>query len=270
LLRIYTYIYTYVYTYVHTYLNMFIRSYVHLYINTYVYTYILHRLKSSGIFQYVASLENEHDSFREIHLSLVYVWSFMTFRSFVYKLHSFKTLLSPSVCTFTITHRHTRPWAMSKLEQLRFELIAHPPYSSDLAPSDYSLFPNLKRWLQRKRFTSNEEVIAETEAYFEDLDVSYYRKDIEMLENRYTITLEGNYGWGINIILPKKRLFSLKIPGLFSPYSIYIRLYIHLYIHLYVHTFIRTFIRIYIRLYIQYKLIEFLILKTILHKTIDN
>jgi len=85
--------------------------------------------------------------------------------------------------------------AMAKLEQLRFELVAHPLYSPDLASSDYYLFPNLKQWLQGKRFISNEEVIAETEAYFENLDVSYYRKGIKMLENRYTkcITLEGNY-----------------------------------------------------------------------------
>ena len=90
---------------------------------------------------------------------------------------------------------HTSLKAMIKLDQLRFELVAHPPYSPDLAPSNYYLFPNLKRWLQGKRFTSNEEVIAETEAYFEGLDVSYYRKGIEMLENRYTkcIALEGNY-----------------------------------------------------------------------------
>ena len=81
---------------------------------------------------------------------------------------------------------------MAKLDQLRFELVAHSPYSPDLAPNDYYLFPNLKRWLQGKRFTSNEEV-AETDAYFEGLDVSYYRKGIEMLENRYTkcIALEG-------------------------------------------------------------------------------
>ena len=84
---------------------------------------------------------------------------------------------------------------MAKLDQLRFELVAHPPYSPDLAPSDYYLFPNLKQWLQGKRFRSNEEVIAETEAYFEGLDVLYYRKGIEILENRYTkcIALEGNY-----------------------------------------------------------------------------
>jgi len=82
---------------------------------------------------------------------------------------------------------------MAKLDQLRFELVVHLLYSSDLALSDYYLFPNLK-WLQGKRFTSNEEVIAETEAYLEGLDVSY-RKGIEMLENRYTkcIALEDNY-----------------------------------------------------------------------------
>lgn len=90
---------------------------------------------------------------------------------------------------------HTSLKAMAKLDQLRFQLVAHPPYSPDLAPSDYYLFPNLKRWLQGKRFRSNEEVISEVEAYFADMDVSYYRKGIEMLETRYTkcIDLEGNY-----------------------------------------------------------------------------
>ncbi|EGI57375.1 FLJ37770-like protein [Acromyrmex echinatior] len=55
-------------------------------------------------------------------------------------------------------------------------------------------FRRFVTWMKRG-FTSNEEVIAETEAYFEGLDVSYYRKGIEMLENRYTkcIALEGNY-----------------------------------------------------------------------------
>jgi len=68
-----------------------------------------------------------------------------------------------------------------KMDQLRYELLPHPPYSPDLAPSDYYLFPNLKRWLQGKRFHSNDEVISETEAYF--------------AEDRWKkcIALEGNY-----------------------------------------------------------------------------
>jgi len=98
---------------------------------------------------------------------------------------------------------HTSLKAMAKLEQLRFELVAHPPYSLDLAPSDYYLFPNLKWWLQGKRFTSNEEVVAEIEAYFEDLDISYYRKGIEMLENRCTKCIALELCWGINFLLKK-------------------------------------------------------------------
>ena len=59
---------------------------------------------------------------------------------------------------------------MVTLSELGDELLPHPPYSPDLAPSDYWLFADLKKMLQRKRFGSNEEVIAETEAYFEAKD----------------------------------------------------------------------------------------------------
>ena len=54
---------------------------------------------------------------------------------------------------------------MPKLHELHFELLLHPPYSSDSAPSDYWLFADHKTMLQGKRFSSNEEVILETEAY---------------------------------------------------------------------------------------------------------
>ena len=37
--------------------------------------------------------------------------------------------------------------AMSAVYDCGFELIDHPPYSPDLAPSDYLLFPNLKNIL---------------------------------------------------------------------------------------------------------------------------
>ncbi|XP_018308488.1 histone-lysine N-methyltransferase SETMAR-like [Mycetomoellerius zeteki] len=61
---------------------------------------------------------------------------------------------------------HSSVVATAKLVELRYELLSHPPYSPDLALCDFFLFPNLKKWLGGKRFTSNEEVIAETEVYF--------------------------------------------------------------------------------------------------------
>lgn len=49
--------------------------------------------------------------------------------------------------------------------------------------------------LQGKKFGSNEEVIAETEAYFASKDKSFYKKAIEKLEERWNecITFEGEY-----------------------------------------------------------------------------
>ena len=84
---------------------------------------------------------------------------------------------------------------MAKLNELSFELLPHPPYSPDLAPSDYYLFADLKKMLQGKRFYSNEEVITETNAYFESKDKSFYMKGIKMLEKRWTdcVAFEGDY-----------------------------------------------------------------------------
>ena len=84
---------------------------------------------------------------------------------------------------------------MAKLNELSFELLPHPPYSPDLAPSDYYLFPNLRKMLQGKRFYSNEEVITKTNAYFEVKDKSFCKKGIEMLEKRWTdcVAFEGYY-----------------------------------------------------------------------------
>ncbi|EFN65216.1 Histone-lysine N-methyltransferase SETMAR, partial [Camponotus floridanus] len=61
---------------------------------------------------------------------------------------------------------------VAKLMELRFRLVPYPPYSPDLAPSDYYLFLNMKKWLAG-RFYLNEEVIAKTNAYFAELDHTY-------------------------------------------------------------------------------------------------
>lgn len=90
---------------------------------------------------------------------------------------------------------HRSITTMAKLHELGYELLPHPPYSPDLAPSDFFLFADLKRMLAGKKFRTNEEVIAEVEAYFEVKDKSYYRNGIEKLFDRYNrcIALEGDY-----------------------------------------------------------------------------
>ena len=58
---------------------------------------------------------------------------------------------------------HKSVLAMGKLRDLHYELLEHPPYSPDLAPSDFCLFPKLKRLLAGQRFSSNQEAIEAVE-----------------------------------------------------------------------------------------------------------
>ena len=85
--------------------------------------------------------------------------------------------------------------ATAKLFDLFYEILPHPPYSPDLAPCDYCLFPDMKTWLRGKRFLSNEEIIAAKNEYFEGFDKNYFLEGIKKLECRYNkcIQLKGDY-----------------------------------------------------------------------------
>ena len=48
---------------------------------------------------------------------------------------------------------------MAAISTAGFELLDHPPYSPDLAPSDYRLFPKLKEHLRGKKFSFDNEVM---------------------------------------------------------------------------------------------------------------
>ena len=54
---------------------------------------------------------------------------------------------------------HTCKVAMDAIERNGYELIPHPAYSPDLAPSDFSLFPNLKKDIRGLHFRSDEEIV---------------------------------------------------------------------------------------------------------------
>jgi histone-lysine N-methyltransferase SETMAR len=45
---------------------------------------------------------------------------------------------------------------------LAFQCLDHPPYSPDLSPSDYHLFPGLKKQLKGRHFSSDVIDAAET------------------------------------------------------------------------------------------------------------
>jgi histone-lysine N-methyltransferase SETMAR len=89
---------------------------------------------------------------------------------------------------------HKSVLAMGKLRNLQYDLLEHPPYSLDLAPSDFYLFPKLKIFLVGQRFSSNQEATAAVEGYFAHLTKNLYRDGIMALEHRWNkcISLKGD------------------------------------------------------------------------------
>lgn len=76
-----------------------------------------------------------------------------------------------------------------------FELLEHPPYSPDLTPSDYRLFPKLEEHLRGRKFSSDNEVIEAADAWFAEVGQTFFQEAVEMLEDRWgkCIRLQGDY-----------------------------------------------------------------------------
>lgn len=55
---------------------------------------------------------------------------------------------------------HTASKTISFLDATDVELVGHPPYSPDLAPCDFFLFPKLKKLLRGQRFSDPEAAVA--------------------------------------------------------------------------------------------------------------
>ena len=90
---------------------------------------------------------------------------------------------------------HTCKVAMDAVERNGYELIPHPAYLPDLAPSDFFLFPNLKKDIRGLHFQSDEEVVMAVEEWVSGKDPDFFSSGLMALEHLWSkcITLEGNY-----------------------------------------------------------------------------
>lgn len=65
---------------------------------------------------------------------------------------------------------HKAQVAQAAIQECGFAEVDHPPYSPDLAPSDYFLFKNLKKNLRGKHFQDDEELKAAVLEHFDEKD----------------------------------------------------------------------------------------------------
>jgi len=90
---------------------------------------------------------------------------------------------------------HTAQVSVNAATTAGFEILPHPAYSPDLAPSDFYLFCQLKRPLRGHQFESDEEVITLTNQWLEDQPAEFYTSGIQKLRDRWQkcIDRQGDY-----------------------------------------------------------------------------
>ena len=94
------------------------------------------------------------------------------------------------------TRGHTPPKPQQKkIKDLKWSLLEHPPYSPDLAPSDFHLFRSLQHFLAGKRFLREQAIRRALTRFFASKTPEFYRRGIEKLPKRWEKAVEegGKY-----------------------------------------------------------------------------
>jgi hypothetical protein len=79
------------------------------------------------------------------------------------------------------------------LQRYNWEVLYHPPYSPDLAPSNFLLFGPLKKHLGGRRFTTKGEVQQAVMSSLHALDTDFFYAGIDALVYWWDKCL-GKYG----------------------------------------------------------------------------
>jgi len=98
-----------------------------------------------------------------------------------------------------LQHDNARPHSaratMKTIDDLRFKCLPHPPYSPDLAPSDFHVFGPLKEHLGGQKFKSDEGVQSAVHEWLQSQPKEFFSRGIEALPIRWRkcIELRGDY-----------------------------------------------------------------------------
>ena len=90
---------------------------------------------------------------------------------------------------------HTSVFTHQFLAKKKIAVMPHPPYSADLAPCDFFLFPKLKLKLKGRPFDTIEEIQAESQRVLDTLTEKEFLKEFQKWRRRCDRRLHagGNY-----------------------------------------------------------------------------
>jgi transposase len=104
---------------------------------------------------------------------------------------------------------HTANTAKAAIQELDWEIFPHPPYSPDIAPSDYHLFRSLSNNLRGVFFNTDAELQDWLDDFFTAKPVDFFKRVIENLLERWEAVMNnGGELVGCLIICVKNKLFG--------------------------------------------------------------
>ena len=105
------------------------------------------------------------------------------------KLRQAIQTLRPTKTEVHLLHDNARPHiaklVKEKLETLGWNIILHPPYSPDIAPTDFHLFRSMQSFLDGKEFENDEEVKSAIFTFFASKPQSFFQNAISALAKRW-------------------------------------------------------------------------------------
>ena len=93
---------------------------------------------------------------------------------------------------------HISKVTRQKLEELGWQVLPHPPYSPDLAPSDYHLFRSLRNHLSEKHFDDQDHLKLDLETFFHSHSKKFYEDGIMDLPKRWEYVVDNNGAYVID------------------------------------------------------------------------
>ena len=87
---------------------------------------------------------------------------------------------------------HTAKVSRQKLEELERQILSHPSYSLDLAPSDYHLSRSLRNHLNEKHFDNQDHLKLELETFFQSHSKKFYEDGIIGLPKRWKHVVDND------------------------------------------------------------------------------
>lgn len=90
---------------------------------------------------------------------------------------------------------HVAKITHEKITEFGWELLPHPPYSPDIAPSDFHLFRSMQHFLKGREFKDKGAIEKALEDFFGSKNEKFFRDGIECLPQRWEkiINNDGNY-----------------------------------------------------------------------------